>query len=324
MDEGVQAVFISTPQPLSGKGDTDSETGMEVYQTDNEKESPMSGDDSEGELGSQPDLMDQASSIINDWIDRIMHGREAALVLPRANPVISLMKEITVKAQFPLSERIPQNEDTVELVHTGEEGPWSDLSQTSSCEDLSNGSWSQPPDTDPEDVLVLDVRVVEDREGFQSSQQDTRPSLEELVPAQPRTEPSHPYQPPQITEARGEWYQGEDSFDPGQIAPSASPQLLPSPDGGLNWGSDEAMPPFRTDRPPFKRRSIQREVYYSRTAPGRGPSCHERLGEIDVAWPPRTSKEKCSGSRQCESISTFLLSMTPRSTCSLWKGTGRI
>ena len=167
MDEGVQAVFISTPQPLSGKGDTDSETGMEVYQTDNEKESPMSGDDSEGELGSQPDLMDQASSIINDWIDRIMHGREAALVLPRANPVISLMKEITVKAQFPLSERIPQNEDTVELVHTGEEGPWSDLSQTSSCEDLSNGSWSQPPD--PEDVLVLDVRVVEDREIEDSS-----------------------------------------------------------------------------------------------------------------------------------------------------------
>ncbi len=84
----------------------------------------------------------------------------------------------------------------------------------------------------------------------------------------PHTEPSHPYQPPKITEAQGEWYQGEDCFDPGQIAPSASPQLLPSPDGGLSWGGDKAMPPFRTDHPPLRGLSIQREVCYSQTAPG--------------------------------------------------------
>ncbi len=87
-----------------------------------------------------------------------------------------------------------------------------------------------------------------------------------MVSARPRTEPSHPYQPSQITEARGEWYQRivliQDSSPP-----------LPHPSWyplqkGLNWGGDEAMPPFRTNRPPFRGRSIQREFYYSRTTPG--------------------------------------------------------
>ncbi len=58
MDEGVQGVFISTPQPLLEKVDTDSERGMEIYQADKENESAMSEDDSEGELKPQSDLMD--------------------------------------------------------------------------------------------------------------------------------------------------------------------------------------------------------------------------------------------------------------------------
>ncbi len=69
-------------------------------------------------------------------------------------------------------------------------------------------------------------------------------------------------------EARGEWYQGEDCFDPEQIAPAASPQLLPSSDGGLSWGGDEALPPIPVDRPPFRGRSIQRVRVYNRTNPG--------------------------------------------------------
>ncbi len=85
---------------------------------------------------------------------------------PQADPVIHLIKDIAEKAQFPLSERIPQDENTVELVHTGTEGPWSDLTQTSSCEELSKGSWSQPHDTDPEDVLAFDVQVVDDQGEF--------------------------------------------------------------------------------------------------------------------------------------------------------------
>ena len=93
-----------------------------------------------------------------------------------------------------------------------------------------------------------------------------------MASAQPRTEPSHPYQPPQITEAQGEWYEGEDYFDLGQIAPSASPLLLPSPDWGLSWGGDEAMPPF-------KGRSIQREVYYSQTLPGSNGKRPKLTGE---------------------------------------------
>ncbi len=167
----------------------------------------------------------------------------------------------------------------VELVHVGAEGPWSDLATTSSCEELSNSSWSQPPDTDQEDALVLDMQVVDDDEELQSSQHDARPFLEVMASAWPRTEPSHPYQPPQITEARGEWYEGEECFDPGQIAPPASPQLVPSPDGGLNWGGNEAIPPFRTNRPPFRGRSIQRVFYYSRTNPGANGKRPKMSGE---------------------------------------------
>ena len=155
-----------------------------------------------------------------------MSGREAAIVLPRADPVILLIREIAVKGQYPLSERIPQDEGTVELVHVGAEGPWSDLTTASSCEELSKSSWSQPPDTDNEDAFVLDVQVVDGDEDRQSSQHNARPSLEEVMSsARPRTEPSHPYRPPQIVEARGEWYKGEDCFDPEQIAPPASPHL---------------------------------------------------------------------------------------------------
>ncbi len=105
---------------------------MEVYQTDRETDSAMSEDDNEGDKP-QADLMDQAASIVNDLIDRIMGGREAAIVLPWADPVIPLIKEIAVKAQFPLSERISQDENTVEFVHMGAEGPWSDLILASSC-----------------------------------------------------------------------------------------------------------------------------------------------------------------------------------------------
>ncbi len=66
---------------------------------------------SEGEPGSdkhQPDLLDQAASLVNDLVNRIMSGWEAAIVLPQADPVIPLIQEITMKAQFPLSERIPR------------------------------------------------------------------------------------------------------------------------------------------------------------------------------------------------------------------------
>ena len=242
---------------------------MELEQPDQgtETESAMSEDDA-GSDKRESDLMDLAASLVNKLVDRIMSGQEAAIVLPRADPVIPLIQEVAVKAQFPLSERIPQEEGMVELVHVSAEGPWSDLATTSSCEELSKSSWSQPPDTD-EDALVLEVQVVAGDEDRQSSQQDARPSLEEVMAsARPRTEPSHPYRPPQIVEARGEWYGGEDCFDPEQIAPSASPQLVPSSDGGLNWGGDEAMPPFKTDRPPFQGRSIQRVSYYTRTNPG--------------------------------------------------------
>ncbi len=45
---------------------------------------------------------------MNDLVNRIMSGWEAAIVLPQADPVIPLIQEITMKAQFPLSERIPR------------------------------------------------------------------------------------------------------------------------------------------------------------------------------------------------------------------------
>ena len=261
-------------------------------------EGAMSEDDS-GSDKPEPDLMEWAASLVDDLVDRILSGREAAIVLPRADPVIPLIQEIAVKAQFPLSERIPQEEGMVELVHVETEGLWSDLATTSSCEELSKSSWSQPPDTDNEDALVLDVQVVDGDKDRQSSQQNARPSLEEVMAsARPCTEPSYPYRPLQIVEARGEWYRGEDCFDPEQIAPSASPQLVPSQDGGLNWGGDEALPPFKTDRPPFR-------------------------GLASEGWPPRTSEGKCFGSRQYETISTALLSTTPRSISFHRKDTGK-
>ncbi len=220
---------MSTPQQLSGQMNT--ETGMEFCLTDQETEIAMPEDDPESDKP-QPDLMDQAASIVNDLLDHIMGGREATIVLPQADPVILLIKEIAVKAQFPLSERIPKDEGTVELVHVGAEGPWSDLATASSCEELSKSSWSQPPDTDQEDVLILDMRVVEDQGEFQSSQHNARPSLEDIMAsARPRTEPSHPYQPPQITAARGEWYEGEDSIRD-KSPPPPHPSCYPLKTGG--------------------------------------------------------------------------------------------
>ncbi len=266
--EGVSGVPVSAPQSLLGcvSDEADLELGHQGQDTDTE--GAMSEDDA-GSDKPEPDLMDRAASLMDDLVNHLISSREAAIVLPRANPVIPLIQEIAVKAQFPLSERIPQEEGMVEFVHVGTEGPWSDLATTSSCEELSKILWSQPPDTDNEDALVLDLQVVDGDEDRQSSQDDARPSLEVIMaPARPRTAPSHPYRPPQITEVRGEWYGGEDCFDPEHIAPSSSPQLVPSPDGGLNWGGDEAMPPFKTDRPPFRGRSIQRVYYYSRTNPG--------------------------------------------------------
>ncbi len=50
----------------------------------------------------QPDVIDWAATIVNDWIGRIMSGREAVLILPRADPVIPLVKEIADQAQFSL------------------------------------------------------------------------------------------------------------------------------------------------------------------------------------------------------------------------------
>ena len=266
VDKDVSGSVTSMPQLHSEQDDF--ETGMEFSKPE-EGESNISGDATNDEFETKEKLMSRAGTIMNDWISRLMGGREAALILPRANPVIPLVKEIADRAQFSLTEKPVEDESNMELIHEGAEGMWSDLSQTDSYDEPSKGSVYHQPDTDQEDAIILDMQVVEDQEERQSSQSDTRPSLEDvMVSARPRTEPSHPYQPPQITEAQGGWYEGEDCFDPGQITPSASPQLLPSPDGGLNWGGDEAMPPFRMNRPPFRGRSIQRVVYHSRTIPG--------------------------------------------------------
>ena len=89
------------------------------------------------------------------------------------------------------------------------------------------------------------------------------------MPPRPRTEPSHPiYQPPQIMEAHGGWYRGKECFDPGEVAPAASPQQLPSLDGGLDWGGKGALPRLPEDRPPYRGRNIQRAAFYSLTAKG--------------------------------------------------------
>ncbi len=185
---GVQGVPPTAPQPLP-------ESVRHEADMDTDPESAMSTDDTgSGKPG--PDLMEQAALMVSKLIDRIMSGQEAAIVLPQADPVISLVQEIAEKAQFPLSERIPQEEGMVELVHVRTGGSWSDLPATSSCDDLSKSSWSQPPDTD-EDARVLEVLVVDGDVNPQSAQQDARPSLEDVMAsARPRSEPSHPYRPP--------------------------------------------------------------------------------------------------------------------------------
>ncbi len=95
VDGDVQGVLTSTPQSLSGQ--VSAETGMEFCHTDQETESAMSEDDNESDEP-QLDLMDRAAAIVNHWIGRIMGGREAVLVLPRADPVIPLVKEIANQA----------------------------------------------------------------------------------------------------------------------------------------------------------------------------------------------------------------------------------
>ncbi len=201
VDGEVQGVLTSTPQSLSGQVST--KTGMEFCQTDQETESAMSEDDHESDKP-QSNLMGRAGTIVNDWISRIMSGRGAVLILPRADPVIPLVKEIADQAQFSLTEKPTEDENNVELVQGGAEGPWSDLFPADSYDEPSKGSIYHLPDTDQEDAIILDMQVVEDQGGPQSSQQGARPSLEDvMVSARPRTKPSHPYQLPQIIEARG-------------------------------------------------------------------------------------------------------------------------
>ncbi len=78
-------------------------------------------------------------------------------------------------------------------------------------------------DTDPDEVIVIDVSVVDEPGGgFQSPLTGTCGTLEGQVLSQARTKPSHSFQP-QIVETRDGWYQDEDCFDPGQIAPTAAP-----------------------------------------------------------------------------------------------------
>ncbi len=129
IDEDVPGAVTSTPHPNSEQDD--SEAAMELSQPKGE-ESNMFREETNEEFETQEQLMSRAGTIVNDWISRIMGGREAALVLPWADPVIPLVKEVADHAQFSLTEKPAENEDDVELVHEGAEGPWSDLSMTDS------------------------------------------------------------------------------------------------------------------------------------------------------------------------------------------------
>ena len=74
-----------------------------------------------------------------------------------------MVKEIADQAQFPLTEKPTEDENNVELVHEGAEGPWSDLSHADSYDEPSKGSSYHLPDTDQEDAIILDVQVVDDQ-----------------------------------------------------------------------------------------------------------------------------------------------------------------
>ncbi len=97
--------------------------GMKLSQAEEEGESNMSGDNTSDELETKAKLMSQAATIVNELISPIVDGREAILILPWADPVIPLEKEIGDQVQFSLTEKTAEDENNVELVHEGAEGP---------------------------------------------------------------------------------------------------------------------------------------------------------------------------------------------------------
>ncbi len=193
------------------------------------------------------------------------------LKLPRADPVIPLLREIAKQANFTLTGKPSEDEIIIDFVYAGVEGAWEKHAPLASCKEPlpSWGSALQVTDNDSDSVVVMDESVHDDVGGSQASLSSTHGSFEDQVPPWPRTAPSHPYQPPQIMEARSGWYRGEDCFDPGEVAPEASPLQLPSQDGGLDWGGEEALLPLPADLPPYRGRIIQRAAHYSRTAKGK-------------------------------------------------------
>ncbi len=285
--EGVRGVNTSTPQPPPEKDKQKSESEMETDLSEGEMKDSMSEDNLDAWQESKEDTVTQASAIVSEWTAQILHGREEVLKLPKADPTIPLVREIAKQANFSLTERPSGNEFVIELVYAGIDGAWEDLAQFDSCEEplQTKGSTSQLTGTDPEDVIVMNETVFDDLGGSLPSLSGAGGSLEDQVPPWPRTEPSHPYQPPQILEARDGWYRVEDCFNPGEIAPEASPPQLPSQDGGLDWGGEEALPPLPEGLPPYRGRVIQRAAHYSRTAKGsNGKRSH---------LPERTRQDRC-------------------------------
>ncbi len=147
--------------------------------------------------------------------------------------MILLVKEIAKQANFSLTERPSRDKSIIDFVYAGVEGAWEDQVQLDSCDEplRTQSSVSQLTDTDSEDVVVVHEAVCDDLGGSQASLSGAEGVLENQVLQLPCTAPSHPYQPPQIIEARTGWYMGEDCFDPGEVAPEASPPQLPSTDG---------------------------------------------------------------------------------------------
>ncbi len=214
--------------------------------------------------------MSRAAAIVSDWVLQMFDGCEAVLTLPWADTAIPLVKEIAEEAQFSLTEREPKDKTTVDLVYTGVKGSWGEASQTNSCDERSNpkGLHSRLTDTDTEEVIVMDMSIVGEQGGSVPSLASTDGTLEEQVPSRACTEPFHPFQPPRIVETSDGWYQGEDCFDPGQITPVAAPQHLPSSDGELDWGGNEALPLLPEDRLQYRGRTLQRVRSYNWTPKG--------------------------------------------------------
>ncbi len=239
------------------------------------------------------------------------------------------MREIAQQAQFSLTERLSEDEPFIALVYAGLDGAGSNLSQFDAYDEplQTRGSVSHLTDTDLDGVIVMDQTLMDDLGGSQSSFFSECDSLEDQVPPRPHTKPSQPYQPPQIMGTHDGWYRGEDCFDPGEVAPMASPQQLPSLDGGLDWGGEGALPPLHKTA-----LCIWGGIFrgqHSTPAPPRavmenGQVWPREPDKTVVAWPPITSKWRRSGGRRYGKASTSLPFTNHPSSSFLPKGLGLV